>query len=231
MSNYKVLVIESDDSLPSFTKQYLEKHEFTVSVASYNTDLSSCISNFQPDLLLLDLMGACQEGFAACSKIRALFDKPIFMISSDCEEETEIRGLEIGADGYLCMPFNFRLLLAHLRALLRRSNSGQELASRDRILVNEGNIVIDTNQQTVTKNGQHVQLTYAEYEMLLILAKSAGSIASRDQLHSQIFRFEYDGLDRPVDLRISRLRKKLGDNPRNPTIIKTVRNKGYLLCS
>jgi len=121
--------------------------------------------------------------------------------------------------------------LAHIRAQLRRQSHLKNISSQDIKTVSNGSLSIDIKKRIVRYNESEVILSSAEFDLLWILAMNAGAIISRDQLHKEIFKLDYDGFDRSIDLRVSRLRKKLGDDPKDPKIIKTIRNKGYLLAN
>ena len=151
------------------------------------------------------------------------------MLTALGDDIDEVTGLEVGADDYLAKPVKPRVLLAHIRAQIRRALHSQKTSSTSLICCNEQSIEIDAGKRTVKNKGIDVLLSSAEFDLLWLLAKNVGHIVERDYLHQQIFRLPYDGIDRSIDLRISRLRKKLQDNPKDPQIIKTVRNVGYLL--
>ena len=151
------------------------------------------------------------------------------MLTALDDDIDEVTGLEVGADDYLCKPIKPRVLLAHIRAQLRRQTVLTQNSQQDVRQVSRGELVIDARKRLVTYQQKEVSLSSAEFDLLWVLSLSAGEIISRDQLHLEIFRLEFDGYDRSIDLRISRLRKKLGDDPKEPQIIKTIRNKGYLL--
>ena len=150
------------------------------------------------------------------------------MLTSLSDEIDEIAGLENGADDYLSKPVKSHVLLAHLRALLRRVESDEPAQSQDKI-INAGNIAINAQNRSVMCDSKEVHLTTAEYNLLWLLAERSGEVVSREELHRKTFKLEYDGTDRSIDLRISRLRRKLGDDPKLPYIIKTIRGEGYLL--
>ena len=151
------------------------------------------------------------------------------MLTALNDDIDEVTGLEVGADDYLAKPVKPRVLLAHIRAQLRRqSQVGYNDAD---LLLRVGKLSIDERKREVVFDERPISLTNAEYELLVTLAHSAGKIISRDELHKEIFKLEFDGFDRSIDIRISRLRKKLGDDPKEPQVIKTIRNKGYLFAN
>jgi two-component system response regulator RstA len=151
------------------------------------------------------------------------------MLTALDEDIDEVTGLEVGADDYLAKPIKPRVLLAHIRAQLRRQGMQIQREDSSVSLFNEGRMRIESEKRRVLVDHVEVILTSAEYDLLWLLAQHAGKIISREELHKHIFRLDYDGVDRSIDLRVSRLRKKLEDDPKEPSMIKTVRNVGYLL--
>ena len=225
----KILLVDDDQELSDLVSQFLTANGYqTVQVFSGDKAVEA-ISNEQPDLVVLDLMLPEIDGLTICKMVRDSYMGSIIMLTALDEDIDEVTGLEVGADDYLCKPIKPRVLLAHIRAQLRRQTLMLKAQPNTTLTVNKGKVNIDSLNRTVKSNGSEVSLTSAEFDLLWLLANHAGEIISRDELHQQIFKLEYDGLDRSIDLRVSRLRKKLQDDPKEPQIIKTVRNKGYLL--
>jgi two-component system response regulator RstA len=227
----KILLVDDDIELAELIRQFLTENNYDVKIESRGDRVLPSMLDFQPDLIILDVMLPGIDGITACKNIRPLFNGPIIMLTALCEEYNEIHGLETGADDYLCKPIKPGVLLAHIRSQLRRQVLVTKQMAENVIQVDAGNIVIDNKKRLVLQKGEELVLTCAEYDLLMLLARSAGDITSRDTLHLELLHLEYGGADRPIDLRVSRLRKKLGDNSKKPTIIKTIRNKGYLLAS
>ena len=225
----KILLIDDDIELTALISQFLSANGFTVVVEHFSDKAKQRILDEQPDLIVLDLMLPGLDGLSICKDIRQNFLGAIIMLTALDDDIDEVTGLEVGADDYLCKPIKPRVLLAHIRAQLRRQTSLIQNNQQDIREVSGGELLIDARKRIVTYHEKEVSLSSAEFDLLWVLSLSAGTIVSRDQLHLDIFRIEFDGYDRSIDLRISRLRKKLGDDPKDPQIIKTIRNKGYLL--
>lgn len=230
-ANEKILVVDDDVELTELISQYLSLNGFQVIVENDGANAVARINSESPDLIVLDLMLPNVDGLSICRDVRDQFFGPIIMLTALVDDIDEVTGLEVGADDYLCKPIKPRVLLAHIRAQLRRQSAlSQNHANTVKTVCNEL-LNIDCHKRIVTCRGQEVALTSAEFDLLWVLTLNAGEIISRDQLHREIFRLDYDGFDRSIDLRVSRLRKKLGDDPKEPQLIKTIRNKGYLLAS
>jgi two-component system OmpR family response regulator/two-component system response regulator RstA len=225
--NTRILLVEDDDRLAELTAEYLRKNGFEVSIEAHGDVAEARILESRPDLVVLDIMLPGQDGFAVCRAVRPHYDGIILMLTARDEDIDQILGLELGADDYITKPVPPRLLLARIKALLRRATpTGGEEGDGDSLTF--GNFRISQQTRSATLAGEPIDLTTAEFDLLWLLARHAGSILSRDDLLQQLRGIGFDGLDRSIDARISRLRKKLSDDPDNPTRIKTVRGKGYL---
>ncbi len=225
----QILLIDDDVELTDLIAKFLRNNGYTVGVEHSGDQAIDRILADKPALVVLDLMLPGKDGLTICKEVRDLYIGPIIMLTALDDDIDEVTGLEVGADDYLAKPIKPRVLLAHIRAQLRRQSMQVQRDDPSTCLFNEGRICIEAEKRRVLMNNVEVSLTSAEYDLLWLLAQSAGKIISREDLHKQIFRLEYDGIDRSIDLRISRLRKKLEDDPKDPQIIKTVRNVGYLL--
>ena len=168
-----------------------------------------------------------EDGLSICRKVRGQFAGPILMLTARTDDMDEVLGLEMGADDYVCKPVRPRVLLARIRALLRRSEGGEAPVENQRRL-EFGPLVIDSAMREAWLRGASVELTSAEFDLLWLLAANAGRILSREEIFTALRGIEYDGQDRSIDVRISRIRPKIGDDPMHPRLIKTVRSKGYL---
>lgn len=230
-SSETILIIDDDAELTSLISQYLTMNGYQVSVEHNGANALTTVAHIQPDLIVLDLMLPGVDGLTICRQLKPDFINPIIMLTALDDDIDEVTGLEVGADDYLCKPIKPRVLLAHIRAQLRRQSHLKNLIPQDIKHVSNGALTIDIRKRIVRYNEKEITLSSAEFDLLWVLAMNAGSIISRDQLHKEIFKLDYDGFDRSIDLRISRLRKKLGDDPKEPKIIKTIRNKGYLLAN
>ena len=226
--NARILLVEDDERLAELTAEYLRKNEFTVDIEPRGDVAEKRIVEMQPDLVVLDIMLPGQDGFAVCRAVRPHYDGVILILTARDEDIDQILGLELGADDYIAKPVQPRVLLARIKALLRRAGpSGSEVAGENETLT-FGSFRISQQTRTAQLGGETIDLTTAEFDLLWLLALHAGNILSRDDLLQQLRGIGFDGLDRSIDARISRLRRKLHDDPDNPTRIKTVRGKGYL---
>ncbi len=228
-----ILLVEDDFDLAELTASYLISNGYQVEIVEDGISAVDKILQQQPDLVILDLMLPGLDGLEVCQKVRPQFDKPILMLTARSDNIDEILGLEIGADDYLGKPVEPRLLLAHIKALLRRTarsddNTDGPASSNDAV-INVNGLELDNRSRNVSLNSQSITLSDPEYDLLWLLISNAGNILSREYIFENLRGIDYDGSNRAIDINISRIRSKLGDNPSNPSIIKTIRNKGYLL--
>lgn len=224
-SPQRILIVEDDQRLAELTQEYLIRNGLEVSIEGDGLQAIKRIVEEQPDLVVLDLMLPGADGLAVCRDVRPHYKRPIIMLTARTDDMDQVLGLEIGADDYVPKPVQPRVLLARIRAQLRRGDK-QEPSVQQRISF--GELVIDNGARSVTLKGQPVDFTSAEYDLLWLLASNAGKILSREDIFGQLRGIEYDGQDRSIDVRISRIRPKIGDDPDSPRMIKTVRSKGYL---
>ncbi|MDO8266357.1 MAG: response regulator [Moraxellaceae bacterium] len=222
----RVLIVEDDERLASLTQEYLIRNGLEVGVESDGNRAIRRIIEDQPDMVVLDLMLPGADGLSVCREVRAQgFQQPILMLTARTEDMDQVLGLEMGADDYVAKPVQPRVLLARIRALMRRSDKAMDdLPQR----LDFGELIIDNGARAVILNGETIEFTSAEYDLLWLLASNAGRILSREDIFERLRGIEYDGQDRSIDVRISRIRPKIGDDPENPRRIKTVRSKGYL---
>ena len=224
---WQILIVEDDQRLAELTQEYLQSNGLQVAIESDGARAAARILKEQPDLVVLDLMLPGEDGLSICRKVRGQFAGPILMLTARTDDMDEVLGLEMGADDYVCKPVRPRVLLARIRALLRRSEGGEAPVENQRRL-EFGPLVIDSAMREVWLRGASVELTSAEFDLLWLLAANAGRILSREEIFTALRGIEYDGQDRSIDVRISRIRPKIGDDPMHPRLIKTVRSKGYL---
>lgn len=222
----RILIVEDDERLAMLTQDYLRKNGLDVAIETDGTRAIRRIIAEQPDLVVLDVMLPGSDGLTVCREVRAQYQQPILMLSARTDDMDQVLGLEMGADDYVAKPAQPRVLLARIRALLRRSDTAPVESSPQRLEF--GDLVIDNGGRSVTLNDELVDFTSAEYDLLWLLASNAGRILSREDIFERLRGIEYDGQDRSIDVRISRIRPKIGDDPENPKRIKTVRSKGYL---
>jgi DNA-binding response OmpR family regulator len=223
----RVLLVEDDVGLAELVQEYLQRYEFEVSLEHRGDTAADRVRLLNPDILVLDLNLPGRDGLDICRELRLEYPGPIVMFTARDEDVDEIVGLELGADDYLTKPVEPRVLLARLRSLLRRFRHTENNAYDNEQLY-FGKLRIDASGRAVTINEQEVELSSGEFDLLWLLAGMAGKVVDRDSALKTLRGFGYDGLDRSVDIGISRLRRKLGDDANHPYRIKTVRGRGYL---
>jgi len=220
-----VLLVEDDIRLANLTREYLEGHGLVVShVADGRRGLEEA-SRGRFDAVLLDLMLPGKDGLEVCRELRARSDVPILVLTARGEEADRVMGLELGADDYLAKPFSPRELLARIRAVVRRARGR---AGPARAAVRVGGLHLDPGARRATLDGREIPLTGYEFTLLEALARRAGRVLSREQLMELARGSAEESFDRSIDVHVSRLRQKLGDDPKRPRLIKTVRGAGYL---
>ena len=225
MERPTILLVEDNPSFSEMVKGFLEDNGFSVSTERRGDRAPERILSESPSLVLLDIMLPGMDGLTVCRQVRASYPGPILMLTSLEEEVDEVTGLETGADDYVTKPIRPRVLLARIRNLLARvSQRRQQVA-----VIELGSIAVDSGRRVVRKGSKTVELSSAEFDLLWLLAQNAGTVMTRDQIYRALRGIDYDGLDRSMDVRISRLRNKLGDTGGSPQIIKSVRGEGYLL--
>jgi len=219
------LLIEDDDRLAALTGTYLERHGVVVTrVADGRRGLREALHG-RFDIVLLDLMLPDRDGLDVCRELRAASSVPIIVLTARGEEADRVMGLELGADDYLPKPFSARELLARIRAVVRRA-TGRARPATD--IVHVGDLTLDPGARRATLLGTEVVLTSFEFSLLYALASRAGRILSREQLIELAGGNPEESFDRSIDVHISRLRQKLGDDSRQPRMLKTVRGAGYI---
>ena len=230
---YRLLVIEDDAVLASLIRDYLTKYDFIVEVIDDGIQAAQAIITQKPDIVLLDVMLPGMSGMDICRKVRPHYLGPIIMLTALDEDMDQMLGLELGADDYIIKPVQPRLLLSRIRTIMRRiemaSIPKENPQDYDDSTFRVADVTMCLTDRTVKQGDRVLDLTTAEFELLLILAKEAGQIIERDTIVKRLRGLEYDGLDRSIDRRISRLRKKL-QKPDQKAVIKTIRGKGYQFC-
>ena len=220
-----IVLVEDDLRLSELVSRYLQTAGFRVTVIHRGDEVTEYVHANTPDLVILDLGLPGEDGFSVCRQLRPAYSNPILILTARDDDIDHVLGLELGADDYVIKPIEPRVLLARINALLRRSKTGP---SSENKTLRFGRLVINVVARSVSLNDQTVALSHNEFELLVHLASHAGEIQSRDVLFQQLYRREYDGLDRLLDVRISHLRKKLGDDADSSERIKTVWGQGYL---
>ena len=223
----RILLVEDDAPLASMVADFLSPHGFEVSIEGRGDTAVDRITKENPDAVLLDVNLPGLDGFSVCKAVRLGYRGPIIMLTARGEEIDEVLGLESGADDYMAKPVRPRALLARLRTHLRRVTPTEQEAQRTPIQV--GSLLVDASRRYAELDGVALDVSTAEFDLLHLLAENVGRTLSRNDIYQHIHGTKYDGLDRSIDLRISRLRKKLGDDPAKPQRIKSVRGVGYML--
>lgn len=229
-----ILIVDDDTELTELLSAFLEKNGFEVKTEANGAKAVERIVEGQPKLVVLDIMLPDLDGLSICREVRNNYQGPILMLTALEDDVDEVTGLEIGADDYLAKPVRSRVLLARVRALLRRydllakyQEEPEEKNDQYRIKVN--GLLIDKVARSASLHDNTLELTTSEFELLWILAQKAGDVVTRDEISDSFKEMGYDSSTRTIDLRISHLRRKMGDDPRVPSLIKTVRGKGYQL--
>ncbi|MBI5922680.1 MAG: response regulator [Betaproteobacteria bacterium] len=220
---YRVMLVEDDAKLATLVAEYLQAHEFAVDIVPRGDTALARFTASRPDIVVLDLMLPGLDGMRVCRQIRDISSLPILILTAREDSYDEVFGLEQGADDYVNKPVQPRVLLARLRALLRRT--GDAVADEPGDLV-FGALSISRENRSVTWRGTSILLNNPEYKLLVVLAEAAGQVLSRDDIFKKLRGFEFDGQDRSIDNCISRLRRKFSDESMQK--IKTVWGEGYL---
>lgn len=224
----QILLIDDDEKLGQLLTQYLERYDMNVTVAHTPSKGFEHLKRLKPDLLILDVMLPEKDGFEICREIRAkpavYGQLPIMMLTAHGEVTDRIVGLELGADDYLPKPFEPRELVARISNILRRASDDSRTGSE---LPRFKGLEVDTGRRTVKLDGEQIELTTMEYELLVLFMQSPNKTFSRDELMNRLRGIDAELFSRAVDTLVSRLRHKLGDTSKTPRFIKTVWGRGY----
>ena len=224
----RLLVVDDDVKLCRLIREYLEPLGYEVSVAHTGPEgLEKALAN-EYAALILDVMLPQLDGFEVLKRLRSSSNVPVLMLTGLGEEADRIVGLEIGADDYLPKTFSTRELLARLRAVIRRSRVTQ-LSNQPAAPIQIGGLQIDSESRTVSLDGATLVLTPVEFDILLALARACGRVKTREQLLLEVADRDFEVFDRSIDVHISSLRRKLGDDPKSPRFIQTLRSAGYMM--
>ena len=226
-----ILIVDDDTEIRSLLTRYLEKNGLRATAVGDGRAMWRALDAGAFDLVVLDLMLPGDDGLTLCRTLRAKSDMPVLMLTARGDETDRIIGLEMGADDYLPKPFNPRELLARIKVILRRTRSlPPNLQPQEESQLRFAGWVLDTAQRhLVSPVGVVTPIGGAEYKLLHVFALHPNRVLSRDQLLDLSQGREADPLDRSIDVQVSRLRQRLGDDPRSPALIKTVRGEGYVL--
>jgi two-component system phosphate regulon response regulator OmpR len=217
-----ILVIDDDEKLNALLVDYLGNFGYTVKTATHPDKGLKLLTRQAPDLVILDIMLPGRDGFEVCREIRKTSTVPVIMLTARGEVTDRIVGLELGADDYLPKPFEPRELVARIQTVLRRVTTPVPTGT-----IRSGDIEIDPNTHAVQLRGKPVELTTLEFKLLLLFMRSPGTVLSRDRIMDELCGMDWEVYDRSIDVLISRLRQKLGDDPRQPVYIRTVWGSGY----
>ncbi len=220
-----ILLVDDDHKTVNLIRLYLERDGYDVVCAHDGVAALDAARQHQPDLIVLDLMLPTIDGLDVCRVLRAESRVSIIMLTAKSTENDRVLGLDLGADDYLTKPFSPRELLARIRAVLRRTGD-VHLPGEDDCVTHQ-DLAIDFRRRTVSVSDQEVHLTPKEYEILALMASEPGRAFSRAQLQDQAFGFDYDGLERTIDVHIMNLRKKIETDPSDPAHVLTVYGYGY----
>jgi two-component system phosphate regulon response regulator OmpR len=243
--NARILVVDDDPELRVMLRDYLTGNGYTVDLAAHGDAMRESLAQAMPQAVVLDLMLPGDDGLTLARELRRSSDVPILMLSARGEEIDRVIGLEVGADDYLPKPFSPRELLARLRALLRRAQAGDQGdggphqvslalvgsgpgAESARGVTRFGPFFLDTAAFRLLRDGQDVGLSVAEFTLLQAMAARPNRVLSRDQLIDWLKGYERDAFDRSIDVRVTRLRRKIEADPAHPVYIRTIRGQGYL---
>ena len=227
----KILVVDDEKPISDIIKFNLTKEGFDVDTAYDGEEAVKKVDEYDPDLMILDLMLPKKDGLEVAREVRQTHDMPIIMVTAKDTEIDKVLGLEMGADDYVTKPFSNRELVARVKANLRRRDivkkavaAIQEETDKN---ITIGNLVIMPDAYIVEKNGKKIELTHREFELLYYLAQHMGQVMTREHLLQTVWGYDYFGDVRTVDVTVHRLREKIEDNPIQPQILVTRRGVGY----
>ncbi len=227
MGNATILVVEDDPPIVELISKYLGNEGYIVHAAQDGVTALKQARAIKPDLIVLDVMLPGMDGLEVCRRIQQESDVYVLMLTARAEEVDKIVGLSVGADDYLTKPFSPRELVARVKAVLRRKRDARETAVAERQVLSFGDLQINPETREVSCRDRPVELTQREFELLYTLAEQPGRVFSRDQLLERVWGHDFAGIDRVVDVTIGILRRKLEDDPADPTLIQTIRGIGY----
>lgn len=224
-----ILIVDDDREIRDLIAKFLKQHNLRVTTAQDGREMKRALDDWAIDLVVLDVMMPGEDGLTLCRNLRATSNMPIIMLTAMGEETDRIIGLEMGADDYLAKPFNPRELLARIKAVLRRLNiqEMQEEIVQDQFVFN-GWVFKPEQRELFSDEGVMVSLSRGEFELLDTFVRHPNRVLNRDQLLDMARGREAIPFDRAIDVQVSRLRKKLKDDPKQPSLIKTVRGGGYM---
>lgn len=224
----KILVVDDEKPIAEILKFNLENEGYEVVCAYDGNEAIELVEKEDPDLILLDLMLPGKDGNEVCREVRKTKTMPIIMLTAKDSEIDKVLGLELGADDYVTKPFSNRELIARVKANLRRQQV-QDEPDKEKKDIHIRNITIHPEAYSVSKDGEHIDLTHREFELFYYLARHMGQVMTREDLLETVWGYDYFGDVRTVDVTVRRLREKIEDDPSHPTWIVTRRGVGYYL--
>lgn len=225
---HTLLLVDSDATNRRRLGNYLSMRGFQVQEESNGQDALRRVIAERPDVLVAAVSLPGEDGLTLCKLSRKHFDGPLILMAERADELDQVLGLDMGADDYVLNTVSPRLLTARINAVLRRLIMQQEASRHETERLSFGDLVIDNTMREAWLHRDAIELTSAEFDLLWLLCSHAGQILTREEIFTRLRGIEYDGQDRSVDVRVSRIRLKVGDDPDHPRRIKTVRSKGYL---
>jgi two-component system response regulator RstA len=223
----RILIVEDDSRLATLLSEYLASQGFAVNAESHGDRAVERIWSENPAVVILDLMLPGTGGFDICRRARERFTNGILILTASKAEVDQAVGLELGADDYVVKPVEPRILLARVRSLMRRLNGSLSSSAPTEVVI--GPLTVNRGARSVMVGDRPVELTAIEFDVLWLLARRAGEIVTRDEMYMQLRGVPHDGLDRGMDVHVSRLRQKLEARGMDPSELKGVRGMGYLL--
>jgi two-component system response regulator RegX3 len=222
-----VLMVEDESSITEPLSEALQREGFATEVAATAAEALEAAARTLPDLVLLDVMLPDGSGYDVCRSLRERSEVPIIMLTARGEETDRIVGLELGADDYIVKPFSAREVAARIRAVLRRTGGGQQSATEREEPLAAGSLSLDPGRRSATHGGRELDLTRKEFELLELLLREAGTVVTRERLLDEVWDVNWFGSTKTLDVHVSSLRRKLGDDSAAPRYIHTVRGVGF----
>jgi DNA-binding response OmpR family regulator len=229
----KIFVVDDDDKIRQLLQIYLEKNNYQVVSAADGESFLAQFNKIGKDisLVILDIMLPGMDGFAVCQSLRKISEVPIIMLTANAEETDLVVGLELGADDYIAKPFSPRELLARIKAIHRRLVDDRKPLNRQRYFYFKEFVVDRVERLLIDERGDMVKLSGGDFQLLQLFLENPGEVLSRDRISEQIRGRESAPTERYLDVQISRLRQRLGDDGKTPLLIKTMRGSGYVFAS
>jgi two-component system response regulator RegX3 len=224
-------MVEDEESITVPLAEALAREGFDTEVAGTVAEALELAARIEPDLVLLDVMLPDGSGYDVCRELRRDSDVPIIMLTARGEETDRIVGLELGADDYVVKPFSAREVAARIRAVLRRAGEGADRAKDGNGALEIGELRLDRDRRATTLAGEELDLTRKEYELLELLMREAGTVLSRERLIDEVWDVNWFGSTKTLDVHVSSLRRKLGDDPSDPRFVHTVRGVGFRMAA